>query len=184
MFVRLLLVCVALCALACVAVADEPKETKLKPVAVFRGSHSAIKEETFEVVATEDEWKKLWEKHRGKERDSLFTETSQELSIDFETHYIVALFAGPSHWCIPRPKLRGDTVVIQYEHGFPQVIAGFQEGWTDHEKAKWDAKCSYAFVVLPKPVKTVVIEEGVRRQLSDPFTWKERAKFPAPKDRK
>jgi hypothetical protein len=184
MFARVLLGCVAACVLALASLAEEPKDKPLKPTAVFRGRHSAIHDEAFELIATEAQWEKLWEKHRGKEREPLFTETFQELNIDFDTHYVVALFTGPSHWCIPHPKLRGETVVIQYEHGFCQTAAGFQKGWTEHEKAKWYAQCPYAFVVLPKPVKAVIIEEGVRRQLSDPFTWKERKRFLAPAEKK
>ena len=36
----------------------------------------------------------------------------------------------------------------------------------------WEnALAPYAFVVLPKPVKTVVIEKGIRRDLSTPPEW-------------
>ena len=47
MFARVLLGCVALCVLAFVSLAEEPKDkkepkiTKLKPTLVFSGSHSA-----------------------------------------------------------------------------------------------------------------------------------------------
>jgi hypothetical protein len=52
------------------------------------------------------------------------------------------------------------------------------------EKERTDALAPYAFVVIPKPVRTVVIERGKRRDLSTPPEWKEVKRFPAPDDKK
>jgi hypothetical protein len=176
---------VAVCALAFAALAEEPKETKLKPTAVFRGSHSDIRGEEFHVITTAKEWDKLWHKHRGDARDPLFTETSQSLEIDFETHYAVAIFTGSGERCWITPKQRGDEVVIGF--GF-EIFS--TEGRspdmprTDHEKAKDRATAEYVFILLPKPVKTVVVEEDRKQRRNAPPDWTERAKFPAPKSNK
>ncbi len=186
MFARVLFGCVALYSLTFASLADEPKETKLKPTAVFRGSHSAILEKQFAIITVETEWKDLWKKHRGDERDQRFTETVQELRINFDTHYLVAVFAGWRSSLVVTPFARGDTVLIRFSaHGF-QFGAG-QPGLdkrSEHEKAKDEAGGDYCFVVLPKPVKAVIIEKDVQRELGKPPIWEEQKQFPAPKDNK
>jgi hypothetical protein len=185
MFARVLLGGVVLGALALASLADEPKETKLKPTTVFRGSHSDIRGEEFHVITTAKEWDKLWRKHRGDARDPLFTETSQSLEIDFETHYAVAIFTGSGERCSLTLRQRGDEVVIGF--GF-EIFS--TEGRspdmprTDHEKAKDRAAAEYVFILLPKPVKTVVVEQDRQQRRNNPPDWIERAKFPAPKDKK
>jgi hypothetical protein len=169
--------------IVCVAFgAGIPKETKLKPTAVFAGSHSAIRYETFNVITKEEGWQRLWKEHRGAKHDPEFTETEQELDIDFDTHYVVAVFAGVD-WCEITPRLRGDVVVIGFR-GVVNQTEGRLPQRSGHEEAKDAAKAPYAFVVLPKPVKTVVIEEDVRYRLDKPPIWEHRFLFPAPKDAK
>jgi hypothetical protein len=186
MFARVLLGCGALCALAFVSRAadpKEPKDTPLKPTAVFRGSHSAIRGEEFHVITIAKEWDKLWSKHRGDTRDPLFTETSQSLEIDFETHYAVAIFTGSGERCSITSRQRGDAVVIGF--GFEVFSTeGRLPDRTDHEKAKDNAAAEYVFILLPKPVKVVVVEQNREYRRNKPPDWIERAKFPAPKSNK
>jgi hypothetical protein len=193
MFARTLFGCVALCVLTVASLADEPKEkeTKLKPTAIYSGTHSQIRQERFELVPTKEAWGKLWEQHRGNKKDRRFSEESLDLEIDFESHYVVAIFLVGWDWCSVTPQQRGDTVVIGYEARIWQ-IEGRLPGKLDKEMKKqikhqkeWDnALAPYAFVVLPKPVKTVIIEQGKRQDLTTPPEWKERTRFPAPKDKK
>jgi hypothetical protein len=186
MFARVLLGCVALGALALASLAEEPKETKLKPTTAFRGSHSAILEEQFVIVTEEAEWKELWKKHRGDGRDQRSTETVQELTIDFDTHYLVAGFGGHHSSLIVTPFARGDAVLIRFSaHGSqfrPQPPE--LDKRPEFVKAKEQAGGDYCFVVLPKPAKTVIIEKDVREQLDHSPLWKEQKRFPAPHDKK
>jgi hypothetical protein len=182
MFARILLGGVVVCALAFVSFAEEPKETKLKPTLVFSGSHSAIRAERFELATTAKEWESLWAKHRGDAQEPLFTETSQMLSLDFETHYVIAIFTGSGEPCVFQPRQRGDIVAIGLEIEIFST-EGRLPSRTDHEKAKANATATYAFIVLPKPVKTVVIEENRETRRGQPPQWHERAKFPAPKNK-
>jgi hypothetical protein len=183
MCTRVTLCLSALLALAGSSPAQEPKETALKPTLVLSGTHSAIRKERTAVVTGAAEWKELWKEHRGKEYDPPFTERLQELNVDFDTHYVVALFTGPGGWCWITPRMRGGDVVIGFggevfstEGRPPELTAG--------EKAKQEAEAPYTFVVLPKPVKAVVIEQDIRRSKLDPPLWKEAYRYPAPKDKK
>ena len=82
---------------------------------------------------------------------------------------------------------RGDEVAIRFL-ALGYQIEGRQPGWKTREphvdKAKEAAIMPYAFVVLPKPVKTVVIEKDIRRDKFAAPEWKEAERFPAPKDNK
>jgi hypothetical protein len=129
------------------------------------------------------EGQELWKQHRGKEYDPPFTERLQELDVDFDTHYVVAVFTGPCTRCWITPRTRGADVVIGFgaEH---LSTEGRPPERTVDEKAKEEAEAPYSFVVLPKPVKTVVIEKDVRRSKLDSPLWQEEARYPAPKDKK
>ncbi len=114
MITRVLLGCAAVCALAFASLADEPKETKLKPTFVFSGSHTAIDRETFAVVTDETAWKALWEKHRGDEKTLRFTEREQYFDIDFDAQYVVAIFPAQGDGCFVTPRKRGAETVIGF----------------------------------------------------------------------
>lgn len=192
MMARILLGCVALCALAFASLAEEPKETKLKQVTVFNGSHSKILKERFELVTTKEAWEKLWEEHQGKRDKRIDGLDEQRIDVDFETHYVVAIFSGWCGWCAITPRQRDNAVVIGFEPSGWQTEGRPPGKKPDKEMKKlirqrkvWeDALAPYAFVILPKPVKMVIIEEGKRPDLMSPPVWKERTRFPAPKDKK
>ncbi|WP_439626648.1 hypothetical protein [Gemmata sp.] len=191
--------CVVL-VLAYPARAQEPKEAALKPTLVLCGTHSAILKEQAAVVTNAAAWKELWKQHRGPTQDPPFTEQCQELDVNFESHFVVAIFAGSCDECEVTPRNRGADVVIGYRARLYSVelrarIPPIDDTRNEREKAadeakevrevaKEAAKAPYAFVVLPKPVKTVVIERDVRRSKFDPALWKEVFRFPAPKDEK
>lgn len=188
MYTRIALSLVALGALAHASLAEDPKETKLKSVLMFSGTHSAIRKERFAVVTEEASWKELWEQHRGKDADPPFTERSQEFSIDFETHYVVAVFTGTDADLWVTAFARGDEVLMRFVakgHQTEGRLPGQDDKKpTAHQKAKEEAAADYCFVVLPKPVKVVVIEEDVRQQLDHPPLWKERVRVPVPQGKR
>jgi hypothetical protein len=160
----------------------EPKLTDLKPTLVLRGSHSAILKEQFLVVTEEVKWKELWQEHRGK--DPKFTEKRQELTLDFKTHYLVAIFTGDDSGLSASAITRGEEVLIRFSAFGTQTREGEVDKRTAHEKAKDDAIAQYAFLILPKPIKTVVFERDCREQLDHPPLWKEKARIPLAKSNK
>lgn len=184
MIIRVLFGSVVLGALAFASFADEPKEKPFKPLLIISGSHSAVQKDQLEICTTEVEWDVVWEKHRG-EGEPRFTEKRQRLEIDFGTHYVVAVFTRDKQECAVTTFERGDEVLVRYDAYCPQ-IAGRVGGKkrTKHQDAKEEAVAAYAFVVLPKPVRTVVMEQGSRVDLDHPLVWKEQKRFPAPGNKK
>ena len=169
-----------MCALAPLTVADAPKEKPFKPTAVFRGSHSLIKKERFVQVLTDDAWKKLWEEHRGKANH--FTESGQELEINFQTHYVVAISTGHCDWCSVNSRTRGNVLHLGFEDGVNQTEGGPPK-LTTEEQARRDAVSPNAIIILPVSVRSVVIEQDVRSLLAGPPLWKLRTQFPAPSEK-
>lgn len=180
---RILLTLTVICssALAGHMPTKEPKVTELKPTLLLCGSHSAIRKEKFLVVTETAKWLALWKEHRGK--NPQFTEPGQDLKIDFESHYVVAIFTGDRSDLIVSTLLRGDEVVMRLTALGIQTAEGVEDNRTAHEKARDEASADYCFVILPKPIKTVAIERDYRRQLDHPPLWKETARFPLPNNK-
>lgn len=158
-----------------------PPTADIKPAMVLSGSHSAIKEEGSHVVTDEAGWKKLWARHRGK--NPVFTETSQSVSIDFGTYYVVAVFTGTDSDLAVTTLARGDAVLVRYAALGRQtegVPLGGNNPRPEREEAKEAAAADYCFVVLSKPIREVIVEKDVRRQLDDPPLWKEQTRFEVP----
>ena len=183
MFARVLLGCMVVCAMSCALLAEEPKEKPFKPLLVFDGSHSAVRQDRIDLCTTAKEWEVVWSKHRGEEAEPQFTETRQALDINFDTHYLVAIFTRDKQECVVTTFARENAVVVRYDAHYLQIVGRFGGGEkrSKFQKAKENAVAAYAFVVLPKPVKTVIIEQGLRADLTQPFVWKEQKRFPAPK---
>ena len=72
-----------------------------------------------------------------------------------------------------------DRVRLRYRPTWYQTGIGqpppeeFQIDWKD-----WDTQ-SYAFIVLPRSNKVLILEEDVHDIIGDPPEWKERVRFPA-----
>ena len=166
--------------LVCVAMVA-PQAEPFKPVAVYRGSHSAIKKERYELIEDAGAWRKLWDEHRGTDRS--FTETEQDFDVDFDTCRVVCVFSG---WTV-RPTM--GTVVVKGTIHIRLDFGGndFQfrpEPFLDQPQPPHDSKAEgrrdYMFVALPKAEMPVVVEEYFRTGRT--FKWIPR--FPAPPKKK
>ena len=157
------------------------EDTPLRPAAVFQGTHSLIKKEVFKVIKTKEAWKTLWTEHRGQERIKPFIETVQTFEVDFDTHLVAAVFSGGSDWCDVSASVQAREVVIRFR-AITYQIDGMPLGFGDEALTtllmkKRLAQRPYAFIVLRKPVKSVVIEQDVRQRLDFPPEWKHRVTF-------
>jgi hypothetical protein len=164
---------------------EEPNKVlkPLQPTMVFRGTHSQIQKERFEQILTSDAWNKLWEEHRGSR--SRFTESEQSLEIDYGTHYAIAIFPGASAYVSVSAFEVEETVRIRYRRfsggseGGP--IGGTRTPEMNEEEEKYEARRPYAFIILPRPVRQVTIEQDVRKKGSEPPPiWETRVSFPVP----
>lgn len=160
--------------------ASEPDLEKFTPTAILYGSHSGITDRQIFFVTNEDDWNRVWTDHRsGGEK---YTETRQHIGIDFEKQFIVAIFTGRknSHEYLYATVHRGknelvvrfgDELVSTEGIRFPNPNPGCgPERLKEFELArkKRNAEASYAFVILPKPVTRIVVEEECFTSRKDP----------------
>ncbi len=155
---------------------------KLAPVVIFNGVDSRQAKESFVRCDSLKEWKSIWEAHCGPGK------ATTDLDIDFDSHMVIAIFSSRSRL---RPgdisefgsfiRLRyhpwGDQIIFAPDPDGKKVrVIDSGRGEIDLDKPRM---LSFAFVVLPKRTKPVIVEENVQHVIGDPAVWKERAKLPS-----
>jgi hypothetical protein len=148
---------------------------KIKPVLVWTGTDSAQTKESFLRCCTQEDWEEKWRLHRGKV-DAKWLPDCPE--VDFGAYMMVIFFEGESamNYGIriaevveERNCLRLRYQPISFQTIFP---AGTKVDWK-----KLETK-SYAFVVLPKSAKSIILEKDLQPLLGKPPVWKEHRKIP------
>jgi hypothetical protein len=154
---------------------------KLKPVVVWTGIDSKQAKMSFARCCSQKDWEEIWHKHQSNAK----AKTPSCPQVDFDSYMVVAIFQGKS--C----QDTGIEIVSVTEEKKCLRIRykplWFQVGFVRPERGSRPAKCevetyetqSYAFVVLPKSQKAIVLEEDVRTLIPDPPVWKKRATLEA-----
>ncbi len=150
-------------------------EDNARPFVTLTGTDSHVKERSYRRVASEDEWIKIWQRHKGAKESKdydLFYNPLGLPSIDFEKCMVIAVFqgngvnsAGLKAVAILEEK---DRLALRFQNKSYQtmVYGPVDEG---------DQVTVYGFFVLPRSSKTVVLEENVQNITGQPPVWKERA---------
>lgn len=172
------LVAALLVAAAAPARADDAAPAPVKPLLVLSGADSRTAQPTFARATDEAAFAKLWLGHLGKTADDAFREQLPTIEIDFAKCMVVAVFAGTTTNCrgltIASVTDGPDAVTVRFEKLTYQTAGPLNGG-----PAPVNHSTPYAFVLLPKSQKAVVVEEGVRQLKAEPTQWKERARLPA-----
>lgn len=163
---------VALLALAtvCVAAGLAAAEDNARPYVTLTGTNSQVKERSYRRAASEDEWIKIWQRHKGEKESKdydLFYNPLGLPSIDFEKCMVIAVFQG-SGW--NSAGLKAVAILEKKD----RIVLRFQNKWYQtgpHAKQV----TVYGFFVLPRSSKTVVLEENVQNIIGGKPVWKERA---------
>lgn len=158
-------------AIFCVAAGLAAAEDNARPLVTITGADSHVTARNYHRVASEEEWIKIWQRHKGEKEAKdydLFYNPLGLPSIDFEKCMVIAVFqgsgvnsAGLKTVAILENK---DRSILRFEdkhyltcyNGLKQVTV-------------------YGFFVLPRSSKTVVLEENVQNIIGQPPAWKERA---------
>jgi hypothetical protein len=150
----------------------------LKPAMVWTGTDSKQAKESFARLGSQKDWEDTWHKHRGRDK---IADSWTCPEIDFDSYMVVAIFHGKSYQNngikITAVSEEKDLVRVRYKPTWYQVaIVRGREGDDAHS---YDTQ-SYAFIVLPKSSKAILLEEDVHGINGEPPVWKERAKLAAP----
>ena len=167
---------IAVLLLPSVAASADPAKEATRPYVTLTGADSHVKERSYYRVASEEEWIKIWQRHKGKKESkdySLFYNPLGLPSIAFEKCMVVAVFqgsgmnsAGLKTVAILEEK---DRIVLRFQDKWYQTMSRMGEG------SGGDQVTVYGFFVLPRSSKTVVLEENVQDIIDQPPVWKERA---------
>ncbi len=150
--------------------------TKTRPLVVLDGDDSHVTKGALICVSSEKEWDETWLEHIGKApADRTFR---GRLEVDFSRLMVVAVFLGDSI------NSRGievseildspGTMTIRITRRSYQSMAGDEPD---------PPKRPYAFIVLPKSGKEIVLEENRQRYLGYPPEWKVHARLPSAANR-
>jgi hypothetical protein len=158
-----------------VARASDTQRPIVRPVVVLTGTGSCVVERRFLRVASESDWIKLWQRHKGANESKdydLFYNPLDLPYIDFEKYEVIAIFQGRG-WnnaglmavAIMESK---DALVVRFENKEYQTAGPGGGG---------KQTTVYGFFVLPRSAKTIVLEEGSRSMRLQSPVWEERVRL-------
>lgn len=139
-----------------------------KPLAAYSGNDSHVPKPLYERITYSTAWEEIWAKHLGTSKDDAYRPLFE---IDFDNYMVVAIFRGKQ---IQIRQLEIDSVT-EWKSDFTVIRfneLGYSIGATG-KMPESEYKYPYAFVVIPKSNKTIILEEGVRQYKGDPPKWTE-----------
>lgn len=143
-----------------------------KPLVVMSGEVSHVAKPLCRRLASPEEWARVWASHLGTTVDDAYRPI---LEIDFDRCLIVAIFRGREANVlgieINSLSEVADLVIIRFS------TLGYQSAGEDAD----EMSRPYAFIVLPKSNKTIVLQENVQQNKSGEPQWKEYARLVADK---
>ena len=151
------------------AAADRPASPSGRPaLAVLSSKDSHIRKKSFRRISIAMEWKKLWLEHVGGKYDTIHRPS---MEIDFKRCMVIAIFGGETYasWGYRVEEVRENqsTIFLRYsEIDYQTVYVG---EITTNKPADTHDATPYAFVILRKSSKLIVLEETTRtKQGTDP----------------
>ena len=141
----------------------------IKPLLFWTGINSQIKQPHYERISSSKQWKAIWLKHYGKTAQEAFTDRIPRTEIDFERCMVLAIFQGEG---INSRGLTLDSIQEESE----RIRVRFDE-WHYQTDANGGAdRCqSFAFVVIPRSTKPVIVEENIQGLKGQPPKYRVRA---------
>ncbi len=153
---------------------------KITPVIILSGNDSKQTRKSYWRCDAQYEWQAAWQKHNGHEA---LLPTN-----DFENYMVVVIFLNKGESdvgiVIHAVEESKDIVRLRYKPFTYQIASanfapnGFvNTSNTENTAKKKDNQC-FAFVILHKTSKPIVIEEDVQSLLTSPPSYKERVRLP------
>jgi hypothetical protein len=149
---------------------EVPDARPIQPCLVISGCNSRVTQTRYRRIVSATEWTRIWQEHKGadvtEKYDSFYDELTLPL-VDFDRYMVIAIFQGKG-W-----NSAGLTVVSSLESE-SRIVIRFKEKSYQTDGGV-DNVASYAFLIMSRSNKPVVLEESVRDRKGQAPTWKERA---------
>ena len=141
-----------------------------KPLAVLTGADSRVNKPAYYRITSDDAWRKLLQHHQGTSGADVYSGSLPALDIDFNQCMVIAVFQGD--------KTNSRGLTISLEEGIATLAVRFDD--MSYQTLGGAVRVApYAFVVVSKSAKLVVVEEDVQALKTNPPEWKERARLEA-----
>jgi hypothetical protein len=146
---------------SCIAAQNEES----KSLVAISGAHSRVNKESYERITTSKDWTQAWCRHIGTSDTDDYRSL---MEIDFDRCMVIAIFRGEQihvRGIVIHPLItNGESIILRFEQLTYQTIVG--------DKVK-PPETPYAFVVIPKTNREIILEENVQQYLGEPPQWKE-----------
>jgi len=142
-----------------------------KPLVVLTGAESRIKEKCRHLITSEEEWARIWLRHRGRPletHDDYYNKAGVPL-IDFESCMVLALFQGPGS------NSAGLRAMSIHEGEEVTIFRFDDKSYQTMERG--DKVSVYGFFILPRSSRTLIVQENVQALLVGKPVWKEVVRF-------
>jgi hypothetical protein len=154
---------------------NERLRPKAKPLIVISGANSHVMKPLYKCITTPNELTHAWASHLGPNGDST---SGIQIEVDFDRCLVVVIFRGEKVNTrgiqIDSLLVNANSVVIRFDE------KRYQSGRDASDKSPLPPpERPYAFVVLPKTEKTIILEENNQHSKDESPQWKECARLEA-----
>jgi hypothetical protein len=140
-----------------------------QPLVVISGTDSHVSKPSYERVTTPESWARIWASHLGTSKDDAYRPL---LEVDFDRCLVVAVFRGDEtnirRLQVDSLSETADSVVIRFTE------LGYQTAGDSNDKPP---DRPYAFIVVFKTSKRIVLERNFPNMLSTVPEWNEVAQL-------
>lgn len=157
--------------------AQQPPAEGAKPFVAFSGGDSRIETVRYERIVSDHSWAEVWLGNFGKRpsgKYDFFRNPERVPDVDFEKCMVIAVFGG-------KTTNRAGFKAVGITESAEQVTFRFcpKSFQTGGQSDRGHTTTPYAFFVVPRSTKPVVLEVDAHQYLGDQPAWKEVHRFPA-----
>jgi hypothetical protein len=145
------------------SVGKAAESSSTKPLAVLSGTNSHIPKPYCKRITSSDEWTQTWVNHLGTTKDDAYRPTFE---IDFGRCLVVAVFRGSER------NVRGIEVNSLRETAESLTIQLTELKYQTSGPDTHEFVQPYAFIILPRTSKTIVVEENIQSYKDEAPIWK------------
>jgi hypothetical protein len=150
---------------------NEAPRPASKPLMAISGADSHVRKPSYERVTSQQDLSRVWSIHLGTSQDDAYRPL---LDVDFDRCLVVAIFRGEQR------NIRGIQINSLSEAAESVLIRfleiGYQTAGADNNKA---LDQPYAFVVVLKTNKEIVLQQDIQNMKNAPPKWNEVVRLPA-----
>lgn len=146
----------------------------------WMGQQSGITKARTVLVSDEATWERVFTEHMGKNLEHAPTSQPYIPEVDFRRYAVVCVFGGPM---VNTSGIRMVSMTDLPDHHRLRYDAIKYQSEGPDGNAAGALPTPFGIFVIPRPVRTLVLEEDVNNLIGAPPVWTERERIEPPKQR-